>query len=275
MPDLNTELNSEPEILPLSPLATLLDPAAVALEYLTPGGRRRVLRQPKVDLLRSDLSVSHGAGQVAVRAWGCGQPILLVHGWAGDQSDMFSYVPTLTASGFRVVTMDLPAHGESSGETASIEQLADGILAVAQHFDPLKAIVGHSVGSAALAVALSKGLAVERAVLLAPPESYENYARFFAAAKGLSPQQVEQMIQHLQAAGIRVNITTSELASSFKLPGLIVHSSDDQITSVENSQMIADRWVNSTFLPVSDLGHRGLLRDQNVIAAVCDFISKE
>lgn len=252
-----------------------LDPLAVAREYLTPAGRRRVLRQPKVDLPRTDLSIPHGQGHLAVRYWGDGQPILLVHGWASDQSDLFSYVPALAVSGYRVITMDLPAHGESSGDCASIDQLADGILTVARHFDPLKAIVGHSVGSAAATVAISKGLAVEKAVFLAPPESYENFARYFAAIKGLSPQQVDQMIEHLQAIGVRVSITISDLASAFDLPGLIIHSIDDPITAVENSLVIAGKWVNSIFLPVSDLGHRGILRDQNVITTVCDFISKE
>jgi alpha-beta hydrolase superfamily lysophospholipase len=254
-----------------SPLPSV-HPVAVAREYLTPGGRRRVLRQPKVDLPRTDLTIEHPDGKLAVRTWGEGQPILLVHGWAGDQSDMFSYVPALTAAGFRVVTLDLPAHGESSGEIASLEQLADGILAVARHFKPLKAIVGHSVGSAASAFAISKGLAVERAVLLAPPESYENYARYFAAAKGLKPPQVEEMIEHLLAQGVKVNITTSELAADFRLPGLIVHSSDDQITAAKNSQLITRKWSSSRFLSVSDLGHRGVLRDQRVISAVCDFL---
>lgn len=252
-----------------------IHPADVAREYLTPGGRRRVLRQPKVDLPRTDLTIEHQGGHLAVRAWGEGQLILLVHGWAGDQSDMFSYVPALTAGGFRVVTLDLPAHGESSGEIASLEQLADGIVAVASHFKPLKAIVGHSVGSAASAFAIAKGLPVERAVLLAPPESYENYARHFAAAKGLKPPQVEEMIEHLLAQGVKVNITISELAADFRLPGLIVHSSDDQITAAKNSHLISRRWPSSRFLSVSGLGHRGVLRDQQVISDVCDFILEE
>lgn len=249
-------------------------PAAVAREYLTPGGRRRVLRQPKVDLPRTNLNIEHLGGQLSVRAWGDGQPILLVHGWAGDQSDMFSYVPALTAAGFRVVTLDLPAHGESSGATASIEQLADGILAVAVHFSPLKAIVGHSVGCAASTYAIAKGLDVEKAVLLAPPESYENQARHFAATKGLGPQQVEEMIDHLLAQGVKVNITTSEIASAFNLPGLIIHSRDDHIIALNNSQIISAKWKDSIFLPVNDLGHRGVLRDRQVIEAVCGFILK-
>lgn len=249
-----------------------LQPAAVAIEYLTPNGRRRVLRQPKVDLTRTDLSIAHNGGQLAVRTWGEGQAVLLVHGWAGDQSDMFSYVPALAAAGFCAITFDLPAHGESSGATASIEQLADGILAVAEHFKPLKAIVGHSVGSAASAFAIAKGLDVEKAVLLAPPESYENHARYFSATKGLEPRQVEEMIDHLLAQGVKVNVTTSEMASAFNLPGLIVHSKDDQITALNNSQIISAKWKDSIFLPVDDLGHRGVLRDRQVIEAVCDFI---
>ncbi len=257
-----------------SPLPSV-HPVAVAREYLTPGGRRRVLRQPKVDLPRTDLTIEHPDGKLAVRTWGEGRPILLVHGWAGDQSDMFFYVPALTAAGFRVVTLDLPAHGESSGATASIEQLADGILAVAEHFKPLKAIVGHSVGCAASAFAIAKGLDVEKAVLLAPPESYENHARYFAVTKGLEPQQVEEMIDHLLAQGVKVNITTSEMASAFDLPGLIIHSRDDQITALNNSQLISAKWKDSMFLPVNDLGHRGVLRDRQVIEAVCGFILGE
>jgi pimeloyl-ACP methyl ester carboxylesterase len=52
--------------------------------------------------------VSYGAEQLAVWSWGSGPAVLMVHGWEGRGSQFHSFMPPLSASGFRVVAMDCP-----------------------------------------------------------------------------------------------------------------------------------------------------------------------
>ncbi len=254
-----------------------IDVTSIALDYLTPTGRRRVVRQPKCDLERTDVAVPFRGGHIATRSWGSGPVILLVHGWSGDQSDMFAYVPVLTSQGYRVITLDLPAHGDSSGDFASIQELSAGILAVVAHLglDRETRALGHSIGCAALTLAISRGLELSRLAFLAPPESYEKFARLFGASRGLNDEQIELMLQSLtEDLGIEVKLVTSEISATFTMPGLVIHSSDDTVTPVSNSHKIAANWRDCTLLEVSDMGHRGLLKNQTIIEKVSQFFAE-
>lgn len=258
----------------------ILSPTDIALEYLTPSGRRKVVRQPKCDLERTDIAVPFRGGHIATRSWGSGTPVLLVHGWSGDQSDMFAYVPALTARGLRAVTLDLPAHGDSSGDFASIQDMATAIMAVVDHLDLSRSgadgffALGHSIGCAALTVAVMRGLKPARLGYLAPPESYEKFARLFAASRGLDEGQTEEMLHSLRDDfGVETALVTSVITESFSMPGLLIHSSDDPVTPMENSHKIAQNWKTCRLLEVSDMGHRGLLKNQAIVESVAEFFT--
>src|SRR5271168_989134 len=85
-----------------------------ALEYITPNSVRKIVRRPKVVAEPEALRVPFRGGSLSVRLWGKGETILLVHGWAANQQDMFAFVPEIIARGLQAATVDLPAHGESS-----------------------------------------------------------------------------------------------------------------------------------------------------------------
>ena len=106
------------------------DLKALAKTYLTPNSPRKIVRRPRFELEPTVVQVPFGDGSLSVRSWGDGEPVLLIHGWAANQQDMFNFVPEVVRNGFRAVTMDLPAHGESSGELAGLEELGEGVAAV-------------------------------------------------------------------------------------------------------------------------------------------------
>ena len=53
--------------------------------------------------------------------------VLLVHGWNGHSGQLTRFVRPLVANGFRAALLDLPAHGASSGRTATLVDFADAI----------------------------------------------------------------------------------------------------------------------------------------------------
>ena len=55
--------------------------------------------------------------RLAVYQWGdTAKPcVLLVHGWNGRGTQMAGFVAPLIEQGYRVLTLDLPGHGDSSG----------------------------------------------------------------------------------------------------------------------------------------------------------------
>src|SRR6516165_7564057 len=57
-----------------------------------------------------------GRHRVASYIWqGGGPTVVLVHGWNGTSADLRSFIGPLRDTGRRVVAIDLPAHGRSSG----------------------------------------------------------------------------------------------------------------------------------------------------------------
>jgi pimeloyl-ACP methyl ester carboxylesterase len=114
-------MNMSKENNPAQP--DLFDPQKLAVEYLTPQGWLGY-RKPAIEGHFVDEKIVYAGGYLAIRRWGNAlseRTVLLVHGWSGSQSDMHGLVPAIVESGFNAITVDLPAHGDSTGETASLD----------------------------------------------------------------------------------------------------------------------------------------------------------
>ncbi len=246
----------------------MIEPSAelerIAIEAITP--KRRELSPSNVTWESRET-----AGPITYWSRGSGPPVLLVHGWEGSHADLDAFVAPLLARGMRVVTFDLPAHGESLGATASLPECGRAVLAIGGRIGPLAGAIGHSAGAPSIAFALQHGLHVGRVALLASPERYERYVRWFAEENGVDG---DALVVALQARGIDVpSLALSENAAQFDTPALIVHSSDDRTCDVRGARRIAAAWRNSDLLEVDGLGHNRILRDPDIIERVANFIS--
>lgn len=95
-------------------------------------------------------------GHIAYRLEGKGEPVVLLHGFCEDSRVWEDFKQDLLEEKFRVITIDLPGHGQSSPlATASIEGYAAGVLAVLDHLKLSQTVlIGHSMGGyTALAIA--------------------------------------------------------------------------------------------------------------------------
>lgn len=89
--------------------------------------------------------------------WGEGaRTVLLVHGWGGNVLDFRALVPRLVASGFRVVALDLPAHGQSEGWQTNLLDFREALRTLLQHTGWPYAVVAHSLGGLATALLLAE-----------------------------------------------------------------------------------------------------------------------
>lgn len=260
---------------------------STAIKYITPDGPRRVVRRPKTSAPCREIEVPHQEGFISCRLWQREQErdsslqnakniVLLVHGWAANQTDLFSFVPPLIdhqGQEFSALAMDLPAHGQSSGERAGLEQLADGIVSVSRYFPNISAVIAHSIGCAASQLAIHKGLQVEKAVMLASPQNYEQSTYRFAQRQGLDAAETEEMIAILKEMGVRTNIKSVDYVPLFSVPALLVHSVDDPVVPVSTSESIASYWSGSRLHKVDGMGHRGILKDKVLIETVVDFLA--
>src|SRR5579859_3228409 len=107
--------------------------------------------------------------QVHVWLWGRGPAIYLLHGWGGRGAQWVSFVEPIVRAGFTAVVLDAPAHGDSTAPRTSILHFAAALAAVAESVGPARAVIGHSLGGAAAALAIRRGMPAERVVLIGAP----------------------------------------------------------------------------------------------------------
>lgn len=216
-----------------------------------------------------------GAGErLAAWEWdGTGPTVLLVHGWNGQAAQLSPFVAPLVASGHYVLAFDQPAHGLSSGSHANLVDLAQAVAAVARKVGPVRAVIAHSLGATATALAIARGLDVERAVLLAPPAEPRHFMRAFAARLGLPTARTDGMIERLQQqVGDLDRLDLSKLAPALHTRALVIHDPNDREVPFAHGQAIAAAWPGAQLEIVRGLGHRRLLSDRGVVDRAVEFV---
>ena len=221
---------------------------------------------------RIDLTVE--GDRLAVWKCGSGPTALLVHGWGSRGARLGSFVAPLTAAGFSVVAFDAAGHGDSAGRLSSLPQFIAAIRDLGSRFEPVDAVVAHSMGGAATTLAMARGLPVRRAVFLAPAADPAGYSERFAEAVGLSPAVLARMKTGLER---RFGIPWREFdvlaaAARCNAPLLVVHDRDDREVPPSDGEAIARAWPGARFVETSGLGHRRIVHDPSVVASAVAFL---
>ncbi|MGO4330514.1 alpha/beta fold hydrolase [Cupriavidus sp. 2TAF22] len=272
-------------------LAGLVHPsgAARALErtwFSPPRGKgpdaagRELLGQARMDWA---LVTGQGASRrVRVYRWGSeGPTVLLAHGWGGHAAQWQPLVAPLLAAGMRVVAFDALSHGASDAGArgpaqSSVVEMSRALLATAWHAGPIHAAIAHSLGSAALALAVREGLHLEAAVMIGPPADMRSAAAALAWRLGIAPQVLDRMQQNSERwLGMPWSaFNVPALGHTRPVPpALVIHDRQDKEVDWENGAAIAGAWPGASLMTTDGLGHRRVLQDAAVIARAVAFVS--
>jgi pimeloyl-ACP methyl ester carboxylesterase len=214
---------------------------------------------------------------LAVWAWGDGPVVVLAHGWGSRAGRFSAMAEALTHAGFRVIVFDAPAHGASMGSQASLPEFARALQAVAHAVGPVHSLVGHSLGGAAVSLALRQGLSARRVVLLAPPADVVLFSHAFAEHLRIPSRARTVMRRNLET---RLRFRFEELhiptlARDMTAAALIIHDRDDTDVPFAHGEEIAGAWPGAQLVATAGLGHRALLRDPDVIRRAVGFLAAE
>jgi pimeloyl-ACP methyl ester carboxylesterase len=216
--------------------------------------------------------VSGRRGDVAIWQWGTGPRVLLVHGWGGNAARLRHFVTPLLEAGFGVTAFDAPAHGASGGRFATLPDFVETIRLVARLTSPV-ALIGHSMGGSACALALKTGLAADAAVLLSPPADPLRYALRFARYLRLQNAAVTAMRRRLEAGyGAPLADLCVTTGGGPSVPMLVIHDEGDARVPIRDGRAIAASWPMARLVATRGLGHHRILRDPRVVAAGVAFV---
>jgi pimeloyl-ACP methyl ester carboxylesterase len=202
--------------------------------------------------------------------------ILLLHGWMASASHMSAFVQPLLEDGFRVVALDAPAHGRSSGFQSSMPEFAEAICRLVQELGPVDGIIAHSFGGASSLFLLHyqpSAIAINSLVTLASPNQVERMMQIIVQGLGGSDRLRQEMEKcFLKRYGNPVeHYAIENMVADNPLPGLVIHDRDDPLVNFSEGEAIAQAWPNAQLLATEGLGHGGILRDPAIIQQVVEF----
>lgn len=217
-------------------------------------------------------------GRLAGFTAGDGPIVILVHGWGERAATLGGFIALLTDAGFRVVGFDLPAHGSSGGQmTHGPIDSAVAIREVAEHFGGAHAVIAHSLGANAALLAMKAGLAVNRAVLIAPNVDVAFAMQTFQFMFGLPPKAMtglKRKIERRFGPSIWRDVGGDRAAREISVPGLVFHDPDDPQVPFVGSERLVRMWMGSKLIEAPGLGHGAITRDPSVIERAVAFVSE-
>lgn len=271
-----------------SPLLRLLLPALTAAQQLSPGAvaatveqllfrapRSRLTPAGRAFLARGErFELTLNGRRIVGWTWGSGPTTYLVHGWGSQAGRLHALGEAIVATGRRLVMFDAPGHGASGRGPTAMPDFARTLLAVVAREGAPDAVVAHSMGGAAAALAASWGLEARRFVLLAPAANPAEWARSIGEVLALN-LEVMRRLRARSERRLRLGWRDLDVrvhARRMSAPLLVIHDHEDDTVPFSHGADIAHHWPGATLLETTGLGHRDLLNDPAVITRVLEFL---
>ena len=202
--------------------------------------------------------------------------ILLVHGWSGRGTQLVKFAEALVAKGYSTVSFDAPAHGKSSGNSTIMTDFIASILEVDRQFGPFEAAVGHSLGGMSLLNAIQSGLKLNRLVTIGSGDKVKDILIDFVSKLELKSEFSMHLQQHFEKKySTKMESYSAHLAAqSIAIPVLVIHDENDDEVPVAASRNIFSNLKYGEVLITTNLGHRKILGNPEVIEKTINFINQ-
>jgi pimeloyl-ACP methyl ester carboxylesterase len=212
------------------------------------------------------------------RAWS--GTVLVLHGWASRTEYMKALIEGFRAAGHRVVSLDLPGHGQSAGRRLTLASAVEAVHAAGEWFGPFTAVVGHSFGGAIAVNAVAGSvrgvppLAAGRLVLIAAPSSLPRIFEAFGRHLDLGPRSYRAFaagVERIAGHPLDDYVGARRLAS-LSVPALVIHAPDDREVPADEARDHATAGGHVRLEWADGLGHRRILGDPQVVAKAVAFV---
>ncbi|UVC13290.1 alpha/beta hydrolase [Mesorhizobium onobrychidis] len=208
--------------------------------------------------------------------------VLVIHGWRSRTEYMRTLIEAYRDAGYKVVSLDLPGHGQSQGRRLTLVSAVEAARLTGEWFGPFVAVVGHSFGGAVAANAVVGSvknippLAAERLVLIAAPSSLPAIFNDFSRMLSVGPRSQAAMADRVERIAGRPlhEFTGDRQLASTPVPTLVIHAPDDREVSADHARLYAGAGDHVRLYWADGLGHRRILADRGVVERAIGFVAE-
>lgn len=235
--------------------------------------------QRQAEWLAGTSPVTFRSGRYRIEGFtaGAGPAVVLAHGWGDTGATLGAFVRPLVDAGYRVVGIDFPGHGRSSGGQTDGFEVAAAVRDVCESVGDVRAVVAHSMATLATVYAVHQGLTLDALVLIAPAPRLDHALDTFAKLFSLPPKAKEGLrdtIDRRYGAHVWEQTAGHVLAPDLDVPALIVHDRDDPTALLTDAEALHEAWPGSRMITTESLGHARILRDPDVVDSVVAFLDE-
>jgi len=205
-----------------------------------------------------------------------GHKLLFVHGWNGRSSQFYRIIELLTQNGYDITAIDLPGHGRSTRSTTNLPEITDLISEVTKSRGPYHGIICHSFGSVAALNAVRLGSIFEKLVLISPgmyeiKPMFKSFVGLFGLDEEYYADRLFDLAESLFGASPE-EFGLDRFSKQIETETLIIHCEDDKEAKIEIALNLHSDMKNSVLHLTKGLGHKRILRDENVGEIVMNFL---
>ena len=217
--------------------------------------------------------------------WGNQGPLVVcVHGWGGGGGgDLAAMAQLLAGDGFRVVALDMTAHGSSSGKRLSFRQFSRDIAALTRALkkegeevnEEVFAYVGFSAGGLSMMAARKlEGISAKNYVLIASPQKPYPPLHLIQRKLGVSSTVLTRYQDFLsQQFGCAWESITEQVFFHEPQKNLmLIYDEGDRLVAHQDADRINTLWPEAELVKLQGNSHKNMIYSQEVIESVRSFL---
>ncbi len=217
--------------------------------------------------------------EIQAYAWGKGPAIAFIHGWSGRGTQCREFIKPITEAGFTLVAIDAEGHGASPGKNSDVTRFSGALKAISKHYQGhLAGAIGHSLGGAAILLAIKEGLEVPRAVVISTPSIATDILSEFLQRVGGSQETGEYVNQLIKKRHGHTLEEFSAYESAKGLPAvpvLLAYDKTDKDVPFYHAKPLLDTLKDVRLITTEGYSHTRILRSPVVIEETVTFLSTQ
>ncbi|MFM8851276.1 MAG: alpha/beta fold hydrolase [Cytophagales bacterium] len=226
---------------------------------------------------KEKFTVEYAQKRVQAYKWGHGSKVvLLLHGWQSHSYWWRYVINAIPKDRYTIISLDAPGHGLSEGDFLNLPHYAGLIESFVNTHSSIEAILSHSFGSFATIYALHQNatMPVQKIVVMAAPGEVEFFFNYYRQLLGLNSRVTELITNHfISTIGHAPSyFKIKDFASTIKIPGLIIHDTEDEEAPYKNAVEMNSAWKSSHLITTQGLGHH--LKSKELVEQVVDYLGR-